>query len=221
MPGPNAFDLELKFGGKRYTDAKAGLHAIARQMERNVKSFNPHIRRQLRDLLDTVAEAMAQRHSTPWSSGRRMPVGAAQGRLQRRSGRAMRMLAAGVAVVGTGDNTVGRLHGPRYLAVHEKGATVSAKRAKYLAIPLPAALTKTGVPKKRRPREWKNTFVQRSRRGNLIIFQKRGGTLIPLYVLKKSVSIPPRLGLGATTKIAIPVFEDRLFDRLMQAMREK
>ncbi len=78
-------------------------------------------------------------------------------------------------------------------AVHERGATIRAKNAQYLTIPLPAALNKNGTPKRPTARSWPNTFVQRSKKGNLLIFQKKGKDIIPLYVLKKSVVIPKRL----------------------------
>lgn len=75
--------------------------------------------------------------------------------------------------------------------------TIRPRRAKYLAIPLPNALTKAGVaryPSPLRdslPRAFPGgTFVRRSRRGNLILFGLRvpGSTFPePLFVLKKSV----------------------------------
>ena len=77
-------------------------------------------------------------------------------------------------------------------AVHEHGATIRPRRAKYLAIPLPAALSSRGTLL-RRPRKWKNTFVAKSRKGNLIIFQKRGKTIIPLFVPSTNLVVAPRV----------------------------
>ena len=78
---------------------------------------------------------------------------------------------------------------------HEFGATIVPKKAKKLAIPLPAALTPSGVTRGS-PRSFQDTFIQRSKAGNLILFQKQpGGGLSPLFVLKDSVKIPASLGM--------------------------
>lgn len=80
-------------------------------------------------------------------------------------------------------------------------------RARYLAVPLAAALTAVrGVPRWRSPLRvslrsaFAATFVQRSRAGNLILFgvprgRNKAKKIIPLFALRKSVRIPPRLGL--------------------------
>lgn len=73
-----------------------------------------------------------------------------------------------------------------YAAIHETGGTIKAKRAKYLTIPLPAAMTPRGVLRKP-ARQWTDTFVR-----NKIIFQKKGKKVVPLFVLKESVTIPAR-----------------------------
>lgn len=81
----------------------------------------------------------------------------------------------------------------RLVWAHEHGATIRPRRRQWLTVPLPEALTAAGVPRRSSARAWENTFVQRSRRGNLLIFQKRGRGIVPLYVLRKSVEIPARL----------------------------
>ncbi len=79
----------------------------------------------------------------------------------------------------------------QYARIHEYGGVIKAKNKKYLTIPLPAAMTSAGVLRKPAG-DWEDTFVMRSGRGNLIIFQKRGARIVPLFVLKKQVSIPQR-----------------------------
>jgi hypothetical protein len=59
-----------------------------------------------------------------------------------------------------------------------------------------AALDSKGVPLKANPRMWDSTFVATLKAGNLLIFQRQGPNIIPLYVQKASVYIPPRLGLS-------------------------
>lgn len=86
-----------------------------------------------------------------------------------------------------------------YANIHEDGGVITPKKAKYLTIPLEAALTRAGVPKKASARDWANTFIRKSKGGNLIIFQAaKSGKIIPLYVLKRSVSIPGRQYLSRT-----------------------
>jgi hypothetical protein len=74
------------------------------------------------------------------------------------------------------------------------------------------------VPYRRSARDWDNTFVARSKKGNLIIFQRRGVQITPLYVLKTSVKIPARLGMGQTLNIGIPYFVERAMDRIVKGI---
>ncbi len=108
---------------------------------------------------------------------------------------------------------------PFPLSVHEDGAVIR-KKGKMLAIPLPAALDSRGRPLKRGPRAWRNTFVARSRKGNLLIFQKRGKDIIPLFVLKDQVKIPRRLGMGVTMDKAAPVYIERVFERALASLKK-
>jgi phage gpG-like protein len=97
-----------------------------------------------------------------------------------------------------------------YAAVHEFGATIKAKAGKALAIPLGDATTDAGVAKWPSPRSpgappmhlivlgGKNT---RSGKGLALLVHSISGE--PMYLLKKSVVIPPRMHATET-------FEDRL-----------
>lgn len=91
-----------------------------------------------------------------------------------------------------GKGTVLTLKSAVYGPIHEFGGTISPKRASFLAVPLPPVMTPAGVARGR-PRDFPGTFVARSRSGNLIIFQKAGkDRIVPLFVLKKKVTIPAR-----------------------------
>jgi hypothetical protein len=73
---------------------------------------------------------------------------------------------------------------------------------------------------KRRARDWDNTFVRMSRRGNLIIFRKDGvGRVVPLYLLKKSVRIPQRLGLEETVENNLPYFAEKALKAIEKELR--
>lgn len=89
-----------------------------------------------------------------------------------------------------------------YAAIHQFGGVIRAKSAKYLTIPLPAMKTASGVTKMTAQQAFtaRHTFIQKTKKGNLVIFENRGknkkGTYrppTPLFVLKKSVKIPKRL----------------------------
>jgi len=90
--------------------------------------------------------------------------------------------------------------------LQEHGGEVRPVTAKKLAIPLKAAKHGSGIPKGP-PRSFPNTFIQKSKRGNLLIFQMTGKkrpknlpegandpSIVPLFVLKDRVRVPGRLG---------------------------
>lgn len=103
-----------------------------------------------------------------------------------------------------------------YAPAHEFGAIIRPRRAKYLKIPLSAVKTPAGAVRSRyQGGRLPNTFVQRSRRGNLIIFQRVGKRLLALFLLVKQVTIPKRPFLN-------PALRDRTPDiqaRFAQALR--
>ena len=112
-------------------------------------------------------------------------------------------LARGFEVKVSGDSIKtleGRLgwfdpFGAMVATTHEKGATIRGRP--WLTIPLRAAMTPAGVV--RGPaRSFPNTFIIRSRGGNLLIMQSRGTGAVPLFLLKRKVEIPARLELGET-----------------------
>ncbi len=221
MPPQAGFDLQVNYRNKLYHNPAAGVLASASDLEKNIRSFDKVIQKELLLFLFTLVEALRSRHNTPWSPGIKLPKGDVSGKLAKRSGNTFQILRTGVVVSGSGSGIIGIIRGPSYLNIHEHGGIIKAKRAKYLAIPLPAALDSRGIPKKRSPRLWQNTFVSTSRSGNLIIFQKVGGQLRPLYLLKKSVRIPKRLGLMNTAVAGITVFESRLFERIHREMKKR
>lgn len=205
------FKFQVKFRNRRYNDARRGLEAFANQLGKDWNGAAKVLSEELRLFVESVAEALVERHGTPW------PGGTSAKSLSKRSGALVTELENSVKMRG---KTFRGLQA--YLVVgfpaviHEFGATIKPKKAKYLTIPLPAALDSKGVPLKKSPREWGNTFVARSRAGNLIIFQNRGAHIVPLYVLRSSVTIPPRLGLRETVETGIPHFVERAMDQMVR-----
>lgn len=204
--------IELDWRGKRYQDIERGLLAVGADIEKNFDKIGPLVKGILRDYMKAVLESVRQRVSAPYPGGT-SAAGAFPGRLSKRSGRLLASLAdSKIGASRTKDpiEVTYRLDG--IATVHERGATITPKRAKYLTIPLPPALTASGVPKKLSAREWQNTFVLKSKKGNLLIVQKVGKELVPLYVLKKKVTIPKRLAFEE----AFLAGKDFLADKIAQ-----
>ena len=105
-----------------------------------------------------------------------------------------------------------------YGPTHEFGATIRPKTAKFLTIPLPAAKTKAGRSRGG-ARSFPNTFVRRSKAGNLILFQKLGSRIIPLFVLKKMVKIPKRPWLKPAVTKSVPRIVGAISRRIREVLK--
>lgn len=80
----------------------------------------------------------------------------------------------------------------KYARLHEYGGVVRPVKGKFLAVPMSANQTKAGVARAA-PRDLANTFVLRG-----MIFQRpadKDGVPVAMFALKRSVTIPPRLGV--------------------------
>lgn len=207
------FELGFEFRNQRFRDAERGLRVFAAELSKDWDGAAKILSAEIKTYLDSVAAALAQRHGTPW------PGGTGPKSLSKRSGNLVASIEKSVKVTGS---TFGELEGHISAAfpgiVHEFGATIKPKKAKFLTVPLPAALDSRGIPIRKSARDWPNTFVARSKAGNLIIFQKRGTEIVPLYVLRSSVKIPPRLGMRETLSIGIPYFVERAMDRIVKGV---
>ena len=93
--------------------------------------------------------------------------------------------------------------GVPYASIQEEGGEITPKRGKYLAIPLDAAKTRAGVTRKP-PRQWTDTFFIRSKKGTLLLMQKRAHEMIPLFAMVKRVVIPGELGFMKTWDEQLP-----------------
>lgn len=114
-----------------------------------------------------------------------------------------------------GGISFGTIYGRTHIGPKGQVTTITPKKGKYLTIPLPAAMTKAGVGRgSAMLGPWTNTFVRRSKAGNLIMFGqmtsyskvKVGGVavkglairrirsqIVPLFVLKEQVKIKARI----------------------------
>ena len=82
---------------------------------------------------------------------------------------------------------------------NEFGATIRPVHSRYLTIPMPAALTASGVPRETSARNWPDTWVEETQGGHLMIFHEdpgEAGVAEPLYLLHPGpIQIPPRLNM--------------------------
>lgn len=146
-----------------------------------------------------AAKAVVARQSkamTKYVIARHLTGGTSKDRLAVRTGHLRRTTKAKPVKEEKGAIVGGTSFGAKYARVHVgprgKKTTITPKRAKYLAIPLAAAKTPAGVARGG-PRDFPDTFVFRSKAGNLIIGQRRRDRVVPLFVLKKRVTIPTRV----------------------------
>lgn len=117
---------------------------------------------------------------------------------------------------------IGYLAGtPTWASVHEgwpdgrTSTTIRPTHGQYLAIPLPGAGLAPGGPVGR-PRDLPNSFVARSKRGNLLIFERTAEGIMPRYLLRTEVVIPSRPALRPT----MAVFTSRIVAAVGTAMAE-
>lgn len=211
-------ELEFRFQNRRFTDAAKGLEAVAKQFDRNVDLIPRELKKALREYLDQVRLGLIKIHSKRFSNPANVPATGERNLLRRQGG------IGGIKVfIGRGRKDVNSVTGglviPFPISVHEKGATIRAKRVQFLTIPLPAALDSRGVPLRASAREWDNTFVQRSKRGNLLIFQKRGASLVPLFLLKREVTLPPRLKAEQALEAGSDFFVDEAVERIFKRLQ--
>ena len=205
-------ELSFDYRSQRWRDAWTGLEALSRRTGYAMDRLTPELKQALAAYITKSLQMLAERHSGAY------PGGTGPNSLAKRSGRLGRALRRPPKVTGTKLNNVeGQWKLPFYAGVHETGKIIVAKGA-YLTIPLPAALNRNGTPKKPSARHWDRTFVKKSKKGNLIIFRRDGANIVPLYVLKKSVKIPPRMGMRSVLQAGVPEFVDvamsRMLDRL-------
>ncbi|QIG76982.1 putative morphogenesis protein [Rhizobium phage RHph_Y1_11] len=198
--------LSLKLQGREYKSPSRGIAAYKSFIERKFEDGVKQVKPEMRAYLEEVVNALIERHSKPY------PGGTTSTTLSKRSGKGIEAIRKGVRVTGGQLDTLrARLQIPTPLAYHEYGYSKDGN-GKMLTIPLPAALNANGTPKKPNARAWRDTFVTTSKAGNLIIFQRKGRQIVPLYVLKETVKVPARLGARQAFQGAIPHFQERIAD---------
>lgn len=159
---------------------------------------------EMRLLLKRVGDRMRAKH------GSQYPAPGAG--LSQRSGKGLAGLASPDFATDARGLTA-TLTMPRYLKYQEVGGTLRPHSAKYLTVPLPAALNGDGTPKRYSARQWANTFVVKGSGGGWTICTKQGRRIVPLYALRRSINLTPRLGLRAAFRAESKAFLKRLAKR--------
>lgn len=203
------FNLSLRYGSRNFDEAAAGIDAFIRDLRQGWSGSARQAGAALREYLMHVAQILAERHGTPW------PAGTTDSSLSLRTGQSVQSILRSVKVTGTTwERLSGSIGGRSTLYIHEYGGTIRAK-GKLLTIPLPAALSLRGTSPPF-ARQWKNTFVAETKKGNLLIFQRRPTGIVPLYVLVEQVRVRPRLGMRAELERQIPYFLSRAADMVVR-----
>jgi hypothetical protein len=157
-----------------------------------------------------ISRATLSAHSTI-----RGNFGTGANQLKSRTGSLSRSLQTKVS----GDNLktlAGRVYtGMVYAPIQEEGGTVNAKDkyrrvpgGPYLNIPLSANKTAAGVMRKSaRDVFSEGGYIVKSKAGNYLVMSKAGQ---PMFVLKKSVTIPARLGMKKAAEDEVPTILSEL-----------
>ncbi len=211
----DTLNLSFKFRNKQYVTAEAGLYAFAADLDKRFTKVPIAIKGELREYLRAVVKALKQRHGKPW------PGGTSSKTLAKRSGDGRNSIKVRMGRGRKLDSISGGVEIGFPMSVHEKGATIRPKRSRYLAVPLPAALDKRGVPLRSGPREWDNTFVQANGSGDLLIFRREGRNITPLYILKNQVKLPPRLNAEKTLRGGTGLFVDKAMQAAMAELKRR
>lgn len=96
-----------------------------------------------------------------------------------------------------------------YGLAQERGATIVPKRVRFLTIPLDAAKTAVGVERfsarQMLSAGYTGSFVR-----NGVLFGKRGEEAVPLFALRRSVTLPPRPFMGPALETMRPAIVSSL-----------
>lgn len=204
-----------KIGGRNVDPHELGGvmgRSITASVDRGVRGLSTP----MKAILSDVYEELASRHSRRWSAsglfGSRSST-----RLHKRSGAGLRSIKDSISIRYTGRQGIVGSITAGTMGIHEKGGTVTAG-GRYMAIPTVYAVGSRGNSS-RGPRDFPRTFIHRSRRGNLFVFQRvRGDSkrVTPLFLLKKRVRIAPRLGLQEAVRRHAGYFAAKATDAMLK-----
>lgn len=202
----------VRVGGSSFKTLRQALDAVHDGIEGGIDAASGRVSAELQKTLRRVADKLERKHGKPWSPG-----GGSDSTLSRRSGQGLKDIRNSIKVLPAAriSQVRGSIEAAGHMAIHETGGTIRARNGGFLTIPLPAALSSSGVPLRERARDWNDTFSARSKRGSLLIFRREGREIVPLYILKESIRIRPRLGLAKAVAEELPHFERKIFNEII------
>lgn len=206
--------INIELDSRTFAEIEDAYGIIYRDLDELAQQALPKVKKELLAMLNRVYKTLEKKHSEPWRPGPNR-----KRNLFKRTGQGLRDIKRTIEVTG---NSLSELRGVidpiNYMETQEEGGEMEARSGTYMTIPLPAALDSRGRPKKVSPLDWDRTFVQRSKRGALLIFQRRGRNIVPLYVLKERVKLKPRLRLQETFDKELPYFERKAFEAIVSVL---
>ena len=199
-------------GGVRAANSVEAAALLERQMVESVGRVMEQVQADMAVTMRRVVKDLSDRHGKRWPLSGNL-WGTVPDRLASRSGAGLESIKRSIAVGRIGDSEVIGSISTGRLTVHETGATIRA-RGKFLTLPLRAALDARGVA--RGPaRSFQNTFVARGPNGGLMIFQRLGqDRIVPLFLLRKQVTIRPRLRLAETVDYETGYFASKAIEAM-------
>lgn len=200
--------IETIYKGRQYKTLNSAIDASMLEIATRLDKLPIEFKKELFEFLQRVAGNTVKQF-IPFSKRNR----GQQKDLQIRSGKTKAAILRSPEVKDAGGGELrGFIGGPKHLAINEFGGVEGPKFGdKYVYIPLDAALTNKGLPIAASPKNWKNTFIRKTKKGNLVMFQRRAGMRpVPLYLLKRTVKIPARLRMARAIEAASPYFEKKL-----------
>lgn len=203
----------LTVGGMRAATVNDAANLLERMAQGNMTRVMEGLKADIEVTMGRITRTLEERHGSRWPLSGNL-WGTVPDRLARRSGQGLESIKRSVRYGSVGDSEVTGSISTGFMGIHETGGTITAKGG-WLAIPMRAAVDGRGVGLS--PRSFKNTFVARSGRGNLIIFRREGkDSIVPLFLLKKQVTIPPRLRLKELTDLEFGYFASKALQRVAQ-----
>ena len=207
--------LLVQLDNRTFTSIEGAYGEIFRDLDQAAAKAFPQVKKDLMNMLLRVMSKLEKMHGQQWP-GKSSP---GKSNLYKRSGMGLKDIRRSIEVTGgTLSELKGIIDPVGYMEMHETGGTIEPQQGQYLTVPLPAALNSRGLPRKPSAYDWGNTFVKRSKKGSLLIFQRRGRNIIPLYVLVERVRLKPRLRLEETFNKELPYFEAKAFERIAEVL---
>lgn len=174
------------------------------ELNRKLSALPENLLKQAEKILNINARALQR-----YIRVEKMTGGTTESRLRARSGH-LRASVIPIKAERKADTiesgvSIGKVYARMHIGPRGQKTTITPKKGKFLTIPLPAALKPSGdLRGPARSDMWGETFIAKSKKGNLIIFGrarimkgKRAGELrgqvVPLFLLVKKVTVPARI----------------------------